>query len=105
VNTWQATPDISQVNLAWWEPSTGRSPEYIWRKATREQEDGLHSSGSREKPRYGADTTGCRSTAIGARSRAASFTILPPSHTLLQECYFMLLSGAKTQSRRSLRTS
>jgi hypothetical protein len=27
--------------------------EYIWRRATREQEDGLHSSGSRKKPRYG----------------------------------------------------
>jgi hypothetical protein len=27
--------------------------DYIWRKATREQEDGLHSSGSREKPRCG----------------------------------------------------
>jgi len=26
VNTWKATPDISQVNLAWWDPSTGRSP-------------------------------------------------------------------------------
>jgi len=53
VNTWKATPYVSQVNLAWWDPKQGRSPEYIWRKATREQEDGLHSPGSREKPRYG----------------------------------------------------
>ena len=27
--------------------------EYIWRKATREQEDGLHSPRGRETPRYG----------------------------------------------------
>ena len=86
-------------------PSTGRSSGHTWREASSRRRTVFTAQEAARHRATASDTTGCCSTAIGARSRAAGFTILPPSNTLFQERHFVFLSGSKTQSRRSRRAS
>jgi len=53
VNTWKATPFVSQVNLAWWLPLNRPLARVHLAEGKLTKEDGLHSSGGRETPRYG----------------------------------------------------